>query len=195
MRRFRAGRKAVMSALLLALALAAGVRVARAYFPTIDSVVSASFLANDRRTVGLNTNANLPVNAQPATTFTNGTGAGGVQVLYQATRTFSGSSDALNLGTGGGLADSYGTAVALTSAKAIMFNNTGTSSITIGAGSNPITTLLNSTGTLTLPAGAWAVFATPDATGWAITATTACNFNVSGTNGQTYQFIVLGNGT
>lgn len=159
---------------------------------SIDGVISGSFTANDRRTIGLNANTNIPVNAQPAITFTNGTGAGQAQVLYQATRTFSGSSDTLNLGGGGGLFDSYGTAVALTSIKAIYINNTGTSSIAVGAGTNPITTWLNSTGTMTIPPGAFVTVATPDATGWVVTASTACNLNFTGTSGQAYQVVVLG---
>lgn len=163
---------------------------------SIDGTISATFNANDRRTVGINSSANLPVNAQPTITYTNGTAANQVQVLFQATRTFSGSTDTLNLGSGGGLTDSYGTPVALTAGKAVFFQNLSTTNtITIGGGTNPISTLLNSTGTLTLNPGAFVVIADPSAAGWAITATTACDFNVAGTSGQQYQFAVLGLGT
>ena len=131
----------------------------------------------------------MPSRRSPSPT---GPGAGQAQVLYQANRTFSGTTDVLNFGSGGGLSDSYGTTIALTAIKAIYINNTGTSSITVGAGSNPIVTLLNSTGTLTLPSGAIHFDATPDATGWVVTATTACNLTFTGTSGQTYQIAVLG---
>lgn len=160
---------------------------------SIDGTISGAFQMNDRRTVGLNASANIPVNAQPAITFTNGTGAGQVSGLYQSSQTFSGTTASLNFGSGGGLTDSYGTAVSWTKLKAVYVNNTGTSAITIGGGTNPITTMLNSTGTLTLPAGAWTVIATPDAAGWAITASTACNLNFTGTSGQTFQVVAAGN--
>lgn len=185
-----------LRSLPIAAALAAAVLLAPiAALASIDGVVSTGFTANDRRSIGINSNTNIPVNAQPSVAFTNGSGAGQAQVLYQASRTFSGTTDSLNLGTGGGLSDSYGTAVALTAIKAVYLYNTGTSSITVGAGTNPITTMLNSTGTLTIPAGAFVVLATPDATGWVVTASTACNLNFTGTSGQTYQIAVLGVGT
>jgi hypothetical protein len=177
---------------LAALALLAVLLAPLAALASIDGTISATFNANDRRSIGINSNTNIPVNAQPALTFTNGTGAGQAQVLYQAGRTFSGASDSLNFGSGGGLVDSYGTAVALTAVKALYINNTGTSPITVGAGTNPITTLLNSTGTMTIPPGAYVCLATPDPAGWAVTASTACNLNFAGTSGQTYQIAVLG---
>lgn len=157
---------------------------------SIEGTVSLSFVANDRRTIGLNSNTNIPVNATPGVTYSNGSGAAQVATLFQAVRTFSGSTDVLDLNTG--LTDSYGTAVALVRIKAIAIINNGTAAITIGAGTDPITTLLNSTGTLTLPVGAWFAAATPDATGWVVTASTACNLQVSGTSGQTYEVVVLG---
>ena len=92
--------------------------------------------------------------------------------------------------------DSYGTAVALTAGKALFIQNLSTTNtITIGAGTDPITTLLNSTGTLTLNPGAWVLIGDPTAAGWGITASTACNFNIAGTNGQQYEAAILGLGT
>ena len=161
---------------------------------TIDGVVSIGFVGNDRRTVGINTNANLSANAQPSIAYSNGTGANQVQVLYQAVRTFSGTTDTLNLTSG--LTDAYGTAVVLTAGKALLIqNNSATNTIVIGAGTTPITSLLNSTGTITLNPGAFFCVADPTAAGWTITASTACNFNLTGTSGQTYTVIVMGLGT
>ena len=161
----------------------------------VSGSISAAFIASDQRTVGINTNANLPVNAQPTATFTTGSGSGQVQVLWQASRTFSGTTDTLNTYSGS-LVDSYGTVVALTSVKAIYIQNTSaTNSIVIGnAGSTPMNTLLNATGTLTLNAGDWIVVAAPTSAGWGLTGS---NFNilVTGTNGQTYTIVMLGIGT
>lgn len=157
----------------------------------IDGTVSTTFNLNDRRTVGLTTSANLPVNTTPSFTYTDGSGALGANLLYQATRTFSGSTD--NVDLAGVLTDSYGSTVTLVRVKAILIvNNSTTNTVTVGAGTNPWLTLLNSTGTVTLPAGAWFAAATGDATGWAVTAGTGDILKLAGTSGQTYNLIVVG---
>jgi type 1 fimbria pilin len=91
--------------------------------------------------------------------------------------------------------DSYGTALATVRMKGIYIKNTSTHTITVGAGTTPVTTLLNSTGTLTLPAGAWFAAATPDATGWVVTPSTAMLINFTGTTTDTFQIVVLGGKT
>ena len=161
---------------------------------SIDGTVSAAFTANDRRTVGLNSNSNIPVNATPATAFTNGSGANQAQVLWQASRALSGTTDTLDLQFG--LSDSYGTAVDLTAVKAIYVQNTSaTNNIVLGnAGSNPWSGLLSATGTLTLLPGDWFVAATPSSAGWAVSST-SLNLLVTGTSGQTYSIALLGVGT
>lgn len=186
-------RKALCATLTLAVVLSAGLRYAHAM--SIDGVVSVSFTANDRRTVGINTNANLPVNSQPAITFTNGSGAGQAAVLYQGSLNLSGG--ALNVDLNGVLTDSYGSTVSLVRVKAIYVQNNSTSnSMTFGAaGSNPWVGLLNSTGTFTLPAGAFALFATPDATGFTVTASTGDIFKVAGTGTDNFTIIVMGSAT
>lgn len=180
---------------IAALALFAVLLAPLAALASIDGTISATFQANDRRTVGINANANLPINVQPATTFSNGTGAGQAQVLYQASRTLSGSTDSLNINSGS-LSDSYGTAVALTAVKAIYIQNLSTTStITIGnAGSNPWSGLLSATGTITLQPGDWMVVCSPTAAGWAASSTSAV-IQVAGTSGQSYQIALLGLGT
>ncbi len=165
---------------------------AAAVWASIDGTTSIQFQINDRRTVGLNSGVNISINPTPSVTFANGSGANQANQLYQATRTFSGTTDTLQVSSAGSLKDSYGTAVALVRIKAVYVQNTGTSSITIGGGSSPVTTLLNSTGTVTLPAGGFAVFVTPDATGWTVTASTADTITVTGTSGQTYSVGILG---
>jgi hypothetical protein len=161
---------------------------------SVNGTITGTFNANDVRTVGLNTTANLPINNSTSTVFANGTGALGAQVLWQSIRTFSGTTDTLDFFTG--LSDSYGTAVVLTAVKAMQIVNTGTSLITLGsASSNPWNTLLGATSTLILPPGAWFMVATPDITGWAVGTSTNVNFLVTGTSGQTYTIALLGTGT
>lgn len=161
---------------------------------SIDGTVSLSFAANDRRTIGLNSGVNIPVNAVPSVTFTNGSGANQAGTLFQAIRTFAGSTDTLVLSSG--LTDSYGTAVALVRIKALLIINNGTASITVGAaGTHPLSSLLNATGTLTLPPGASFLAVTPDATGWVVTSSSADQLQISGTSGQTYEVVVLGSST
>lgn len=161
---------------------------------SIDGTIVGQFQANDRRTVGLNASANIPVNAQPSTTFTNGTGANQAQVLFQQSYTLSGTTQTLDLFSG--LTDSYGTAVVLTSVKALYIQNTGTSLITVGdAGSNPWNTFLGATSTLTLNPGDWIVTASPTAGGWAVGTSTNVNLLVTGTSGQTFSIAFLGTGT
>lgn len=158
---------------------------------SIDGNVAIAFSFNDRRTVSAGTSANLPTSPGAGnTTYSNGVGAGQVNQVYGAIRTLSGTTDVLNLATG--LADSYGTNVTLARAKAIFILNTGADSIVVGAGTDPITTFLNSTGTITLPPGACFAAFTPDATGWVVTPSTAMNLLVTGTSGQTYTVAVAG---
>lgn len=158
---------------------------------SIDGTVSFAFTFNDRRTVSTGTSAVLTTNPNNgAAAFTNGSGALGVNQVFGANRTLSGTTDVLDLLSG--LTDSYGTSVALVRIKAIFILNTGTSTIVVGAGTDPISTLLNSSGTLTLPPGAGFAAFTPDATGWAVTASTAMNLLITGTSGQTYEIAVAG---
>lgn len=160
----------------------------------VSGTVTGTFSAQDVRTVGLNAQANIPCNSTAQTTFVTGTGALGTQVLFQQIRTFSGTTDTINLFTGS--SDSYGTAMVLTAVKAVQIVNTGTSNITVGnAASNPWNTLLGATSTLILPPGAWLMVATPDATGWAVGTSTNVNLLVTGTSGQTYTIALLGTGT
>lgn len=162
---------------------------------SINGTISGTFLANDLRTVGLNASANIPVNQQPSVSFTNGSGANQVNVLWQAARTFSGTTDNLNIYSGS-LVDSYGTTLALTAVKAIFLQNTSaTNNLVIGdAGSNPWSGLLSSTGTITLLPGDFLIAATPSSAGWPV-GSSSYNLLMTGTSGQTYSIALLGVGT
>jgi hypothetical protein len=161
----------------------------------VAGTLTGTFQANDVRQIGIGSGgSNIPINYSPSTAFSTGTGALGVQVLFQQVRTFSGTTDNLDLFAG--LDDSYGTPVVLTAVKGLLIVNTGADPITVGnAGSNPWDTLLSATGTITLPPGAWFVCATPDAVGWVVGTSTNVNLLVTGTSGQTYNVAFLGTGT
>lgn len=183
-----------LPARLLALSLVALAAVGLAGLPaamaSIDGTASIQLQINDRRSVGLNAGVNIPINPTPSITFTDGSGANAANQVYQANRTLSSGSDSVDLA--GTLTDSYGTTVALVRVKAIYLKNTDTNTITFGAGSNPFVGLLNSTGTITLKPGAFVLMASPDAAGWAVTASTGDLINVSGTGSGTYSIAVLG---
>ncbi len=158
-------------------------------FATVDGVISAQIQLNDRRNVGINAAANLSVNAVPAVTYTSGVGANQGDTLYQATLALSGGAYNLNLTTA---TDSYGTALALLRVKGVYVKNTGATSLVVGNGTNPFINLLTATGTVTLPAGAWFACATPDATGYAVTASTGDILKFTGTGTAAFQVVILG---
>lgn len=167
---------------------------------SIDGNIALTFTFNDRRTVSTGTAGNLPTNVVDAQTgpFSTGSGALGVNTVFgyggANARTFSGTTDVLNLTSG--LVDAYGTAVVLARFKTICFKNLSTANnIVIGAGTNPVVSFLNATGTITLPPGAWFAAGTPEATGWVVTASTAMNLTVTGTSGQTYEVAIGGSST
>jgi hypothetical protein len=75
-------------------------------------------------------------------------------------------------------------------------NNSASNPQTFGAAaSNAWATLLNSTGTITLPAGAWFIAATPDATGWAVTAATGDLLKAAGTGTDQFTLVLIGSDT
>lgn len=158
---------------------------------SIDGTASVQFQFNDRRSVGLNSNVNIPINPVPSAVFADGAGALQANQVYSASRALSGGADSLDL-TGTALKDAYGTSVALARVKAIYLKNTSTHSMTFGADANAWATLLNSTGTITLPAGAFIMVCTPDATGWAVTAGTGDILAVTGTGTDTYDVAIVG---
>jgi hypothetical protein len=189
--RFFRRRQSIIFAALFIVVLSLPAAVALA---SVDGTISFGFQMNDRRIIGLNANTNIPVNATPSITFSNGAGANQVNQFFQATRTFSGTTDNLNLASG--LTDSYGSSVALVRVKAIIIINNGANTITIGnASPHPWNTLLSAAGTVTIPAGGFFGAGTPDATGWTITSGSNDTLLVTGTSGQTYQVVIAGSTT
>jgi len=156
----------------------------------IDGTISGGFQINDRRSVGLNSGVNIPISPAPSLTFADGSGALAANKIYQTTRSLSSGSDSIDLS--GALTDSYGSSAVFARVKALYIKNNGTAVMTFGAGSNPWATLLNSTGTIKIPPGGFLIVATPDATGWTVTAGTGDLLNVTGTGSESYEIAVLG---
>jgi hypothetical protein len=161
---------------------------------SVNGTVSMTFNANDVRSVGLNSSANIPIQNTTPFTYANGSAAGQANVLAQFTFTLSGTTETFNFNSG--FADSYGTPIVLTGVMAFQVQNTSTTStLTVGgAGSDPWTGILSSTGTNTMQAGDSWQQATGKAGGW-IVSPTSCNLLFTGTSGQTFTLAFLGVGT
>lgn len=144
---------------------------------------------NDFQNAGLAGSINIPSALTNLFTITNGSGAGQGTMLYGKSRTLSGTTDTVNLTS---LTDNHGNAIDYTTVKGWAVVNTGANSLVIGAATNPWSTCLNSTGTITLPPGAFFAASTPDATGWTVTASTAMNLLATGTSGQTWTLLLFG---
>lgn len=157
---------------------------------SIDGTIGFQFTANDRRTVGINTSANLGVNFQPSITYSDGVGANQANALYQASLALSSGTN--NVDLSGVLTDGYGTVLTPVRIKAWGFqNNSASNSMTVGNGTNPWVTCLTGTGTLIVPPGAFFMFSTPDATGWTITASTGDILKVAGTGTDAFTLLFL----
>lgn len=131
--------------------------------------------------------------------LTNGTGAGQADRVFSDTRTLAASAtEDLDL-VGTGLTDAYGTAVTFVKVSAVIIRAAAanTNSVVVGAGTNPWTGLLNTTGTVTLRPGAWAAFAVgaADASGYTTTAATGDILKVANSGAGTavsYDIVVIG---
>jgi hypothetical protein len=129
--------------------------------------------------------------------FDNGVGANQANVLFADTRTL-GASATEDLDLTGSLSDVFGASLVNARIKGIRISAApgNTNNVVVGAaGSNPWATLLNATGTLTLPPGAVITAWVPTAAGWAVTAATGdlLKFaNSAGGTGVTYTIEVIG---
>ena len=156
----------------------------------VDGTINLQAGFNDRRTIGLNPSVNIPVSPAYSATFSSGSGAFQGDTLYQASLALV--AGTLNLDLNAALTDSYGSSVTLVRVKAIMFRNNGVANIVVGAGATPWASLLNATGTLTMPPGSAFAFFTPDAAGWTVTAASADILKFAGTGTDPFEVIVLG---
>jgi hypothetical protein len=149
--------------------------------------------ATDTRTVGLESTAVKVVDESWAIAFTDGTGANQVQKIYAVEHTIAGTEDDLDLV--GVLTDAFGSTLSLAEIKAwgVQAASTNGGNVVVGtaAPANPWTTCLS--GTVTLHPGAVAVFATPNATGWAAVGGASDAIRLAGANGYKARIFFLGN--
>jgi hypothetical protein len=158
---------------------------------SIDGTFSASLTINDRQPAGLAGISALTAAQQILVNISNGTGAKQGTQLYPFTRTFSGTTDLVNLTS---LVGMSGNAIDFTTIKGVfILNNSAVDNLVVGdAGSDPWATLLNSTGTITLLPLGFFLAGCQDATGWVVTASTAMNLLFTGTSGQSYNLVLWG---
>lgn len=156
-------------------------------------VVKVDLASWDARTIGLASSARVQTTSKTIEfKFASGVGALMSNYVYAVSRTLGGASEDVDLA--GGLTDVFGATLTFAEVKFFGVHNTGTATLTLGAASsNAWAGLLNATGTVTLPAGAFMLFGANDATGFAVVAGTGDLLKVAGTAGQTYDLIVWGN--
>jgi hypothetical protein len=156
-------------------------------------VVKVDLASWDTRTIGLASSARVQTTSKTIEfKFAAGVGALMSNYVYAVSRTLGGASEDVDLA--GGLTDVFGATLTFAEVKFFGVHNTGTATITLGAASsNAWAGLFNATGTVTIPAGGFAIFGANDATGFAVVAGTGDLLKVAGTSGQTYDLIVWGN--
>jgi len=161
---------------------------------SVNGSVSAAINVRDQRTIGVN---DVPVSVGPtfsvAGQITNGTGANQANRTWHAVRTIpTGGNDDLDLA--GGLTDlQTGGAITFTSIISVAIKNrSATATLTIGGGTNTVTTILPGTSTVVLRPGGFVVLYGADATGYAVVAATGDILRISGTVGQQYDIVIIG---
>lgn len=132
--------------------------------------------------------------------YANGVGANQANVFFADTRTLSASATE-DLDLTGTLSDAFGASLVNARIKAIRISAAAanTNSVIVGAASaTQWVTLLNSTGTITLPPGAYFEAAVPTAAGWAVTAGTGDLLKIANSAGSTsvdYTIELIGGAT
>jgi hypothetical protein len=158
----------------------------------IDGTAGFTFQFNDRRTVGLNAGVNIPVNFSPSLTFADGVAALMANNIYHNSLALT--AGVYNFDLAGVLTDAYGTSVALARVKVIGFSNDSASNImTLGNHATAAwSTFLGATSTVVIRPGGFIFAACADATGWAVTATTADILKIAGTGTDAFRIAVAG---
>lgn len=153
--------------------------------------IVVDFNLTDKRTIGLAVNVQANPRINPTITYSDGTGQGQANGVYGVQRTFSGTTDVIDVNalltdTFGGLLDE------LRLKGLVIYNPAANGPLVVGAGSNPITSIFSAAGTITIKPDGVFCLATSDATGYAVTAGTADTLTITGTNGQSYLIGFLG---
>ena len=165
----------------------------------MSSSMSIALSAQLNGSLDLGSQVTIPANVRQAVQLAAGTGAGKADLVYADRRVLAASaSDSLDLA--GSLVDTAGATITFARIKGLYISAdpANTNSVVVGAAASaPWVTLLNSTGTLTLrPGGSFLAMAgQADATGWAITATTADLLKVANSAAGTsvsYDIVLIG---
>lgn len=130
--------------------------------------------------------------------FTNGTAASMVDLLYVTNGTLAGSGT-LNVDLAGSVADFFGTTITMARVKVMYLENTNdttSTGISFGNHAAPLVNWISvGTTTVSIRNGGCFFLCAPDATAYAVTATTADGLkltNADGSNTATYKLVVAG---
>jgi hypothetical protein len=154
---------------------------------SIIGSVTMNFTGQDVRDTGVDVDVAIPMNETFTVNYSDGVGANQANIMTGVLRTFTATTDVIDLTAT--LTDLWKTTVDAARVKAWGIANTGTASLTAGGGTDPWVGAPNETAPL--QPGAFFVFATPDATAWVVTPSTANNLTVTGTVGQTYTLLLF----
>ena len=131
-------------------------------------------------------------------TLTNGTGADQANMVFSDTRTLTASSSE-NLDLAGGLTDVFGTTITFTKIKGIIVKAAAanTNNVLVGGAASAqfVNWVSDATDVLVIRPGGMVALVAPDATAYAVTATTADLLKIANSAGSTsvsYDIILIG---
>jgi hypothetical protein len=172
--------------------------------PTLTSELTARIYATETGTstaldLGTVTPASAVVSQTRDLNLASGVGVGQADLLWSDERTLAASANE-NLDLSGALADALSGSAVFARVKGLYIAAAAanTNNVVVGAAaSNAWSTLFNSTGTLTLPPGAWVLLGAgaADPIGWAVTAGTGDLLRVANSGAGTpvtYDIVVIG---
>ncbi|WP_171110597.1 MULTISPECIES: hypothetical protein [unclassified Streptomyces] len=165
---------------------------------TLNSTLALAAFAEQSNALDLGS-AKAPFRLQRSVTLGSGTGAGNADLVWSDRRTIA-ASGAEDLDLAGALLDAFGATVTFVRVKGLFIaaSADNANNVVVGAdATNPWATLLNATGTITLPPGAaFAAFAgEADGTAYAVTAGTGDLLQVANSGGGTdvdYDILIVG---
>ena len=142
-------------------------------------------------------NIPFPINVSPNIMLTSGTGANQANAFFADTRTLTASSSE-NLDLAGSLVDAFGSTLTFTKIKAVMITApaTNTNDVLVGGHESAAVTFFGDvTDVVKVRPGGCFLITSPDATGFAVTATTADMLKVANSAGGTsvdYTILLIG---
>lgn len=162
---------------------------------TLAATVSLRVQATQTSTLDLASVSNT-VNQLFEQAFTDGTGANQANEVWSDTRSISSASNE-TLDLAASLTNAFGTTITFTKVRAIIIRSrsTNTTVLSVGAASAPLVgPLADASDLLTIRPGGIFVITAPDATGIAVTATSADGLKLANASGAaaTYDIIIIG---